>query len=125
MQRSGRLAWVFEPAHAMHWVYSTATAFLVVSSEGDFLAWGDPEGGEPPGCFDYTLHYLSLPWKVLFAVIPPTILYGGKITFVIALIFIGLVTGEITAGVVFDACPPAPADTPMIASTPAASAFLA
>ena len=51
--------------------------------------------GEPPSCFDYTMHYLSLPWKVLFAVIPPTILYGGKITFAIALIFIGLVTAVI------------------------------
>ena len=64
-------------------------------SEAMMVEGGDPEGGEPPNCVDYTLHYLSLPWKVLFAVIPPTLFYGGKLTFVIALIFIGLVTAVI------------------------------
>ena len=36
--------------------------------EGD---GGDKEP-EEPGCFDYFMHVLAVPWKLIFATIPPT-----------------------------------------------------
>ena len=44
---------------------------------------------------DWAVHYLSLPWKLLFACIPPTLFFGGKATFVVALVCIGAVTAII------------------------------
>ena len=48
---------------------------------------------------DWAVHYLSLPWKLLFACIPPTLFFGGKATFVVALVCIGAVTaiGDVAA----------------------------
>lgn len=46
------------------------------------------------------LHFLSIGWKVLFAVVPPPRLLGGWLCFIVALTFIGAVTaivGEIAA----------------------------
>ena len=45
-------------------------------------------------------HFFAIGWKVLFAFIPPRKLLGGWLAFIVALIFIGLVTaivGEIAA----------------------------
>eukprot|EP00658_Telonema_sp_P-2_P048972 TRINITY_DN3723_c0_g1_i7.p1 TRINITY_DN3723_c0_g1~~TRINITY_DN3723_c0_g1_i7.p1 ORF type:complete len:869 (+),score=224.76 TRINITY_DN3723_c0_g1_i7:158-2764(+) len=50
---------------------------------------------DDPTCLDWTLHILSLPWKLLFAVVPPTRCCGGWLTFYIALLFIGLLTALI------------------------------
>ena len=38
-------------------------------------------------------HFVSIGWKVLFALVPPPSYWGGKAAFVVALAFIGLVTG--------------------------------
>jgi len=46
----------------------------------------------PPSFVDYILHLSTLGWKVLFAFIPPTCYLGGWATFVVSLIFIGLIT---------------------------------
>lgn len=46
------------------------------------------------------LHFLSIGWKVVFAIIPPARYLGGWFTFVVALAFIGVVTaivGEIAS----------------------------
>ncbi|XGW04669.1 hypothetical protein V3C99_015670 [Haemonchus contortus] len=41
------------------------------------------------------LHYVSLPWKLLFAVIPPTDYYNGWLCFFFAIVMIGLLTAVI------------------------------
>ena len=37
---------------------------------------GEGDGGdkepEEPGCFDYFMHVLAVPWKLIFSTIPPT-----------------------------------------------------
>ncbi|KAI6212934.1 CBN-NCX-1 protein [Aphelenchoides besseyi] len=43
----------------------------------------------------YVMHYLNLPWKLLFATIPPTDYANGWICFVVSIIFIGLLTAVI------------------------------
>merc|ERR1719427_2289806 len=59
----------------------------------------DEEEGEVeekmPSCGDYIMHFLTLPWKLIFALIPPTSIQNGYPTFVIAIIFIGLCTAVI------------------------------
>ena len=45
-----------------------------------------------PGTMDYVMHVITVPWKLFFALVPPTDYLGGKVTFVIALVFIGIVT---------------------------------
>eukprot|EP00928_Gymnodinium_smaydae_P062238 TRINITY_DN46148_c0_g1_i1.p1 TRINITY_DN46148_c0_g1~~TRINITY_DN46148_c0_g1_i1.p1 ORF type:complete len:831 (+),score=244.16 TRINITY_DN46148_c0_g1_i1:156-2648(+) len=47
---------------------------------------------EELGNFDYFLHYVSLPWKLLFACTPPVDFCGGWACFFVSLIFIGFVT---------------------------------
>ena len=49
-------------------------------------------------CTEALLHFLGMPWKVIFSVIPPRDIWGGWLAFVIALAVIGVVTtvvGEI------------------------------
>ena len=48
----------------------------------------------------YILHFMSIFWKVLFAVVPPTSYYGGWAAFWVAVMMIGLLTaviGELAA----------------------------
>lgn len=52
----------------------------------------DEDDGSILGTF---LHFLSLPWKVLFAFIPPTSYCGGWLCFCISLFFIGVVSALI------------------------------
>jgi solute carrier family 8 (sodium/calcium exchanger) len=52
----------------------------------------DEDGGGGPSKADYAFHILGLPWKLLFALVPPTDYCGGYPTFCCALAFIGLVT---------------------------------
>eukprot|EP00928_Gymnodinium_smaydae_P080653 TRINITY_DN64309_c0_g1_i1.p1 TRINITY_DN64309_c0_g1~~TRINITY_DN64309_c0_g1_i1.p1 ORF type:complete len:834 (+),score=198.48 TRINITY_DN64309_c0_g1_i1:171-2672(+) len=51
----------------------------------------DDEDGELSK-FDYALHFVSLPWKLLFALTPPVDYCGGWACFIVSLIFIGGVT---------------------------------
>ncbi|XP_059048153.1 sodium/calcium exchanger 3 isoform X2 [Achroia grisella] len=53
----------------------------------------DPD--EPPSCFDYVLHVVTLFWKIIFAFVPPTDIGGGYLCFVVSIICIGLVTAVI------------------------------
>ena len=54
----------------------------------------DDMSGEPaePSYFDYVMHYLCLFWKILFALVPPTDIWGGWGCFVVAILMIGLLT---------------------------------
>lgn len=68
---------------------------------GDDEDEGDKESGEfVPSYFDFFMHYLSLPWKVLFALVPPTDILDGWACFWVAIGMIGLltaVTGDIAS----------------------------
>jgi len=44
------------------------------------------------GFSDFLMHYLTVFWKVLFCIVPPTSYCGGWVTFVVSLIMIGVVT---------------------------------
>ncbi|CAE8640478.1 unnamed protein product, partial [Polarella glacialis] len=55
---------------------------------------GDSEA-DPPTAFDWAMHVTVLPFKLLFATIPPTDYCGGWLCFVCALSMIGLVTALI------------------------------
>lgn len=72
-------------------------------------SWGEQfqkalsvEGDEgKPSASDYVMHTLTVFWKVLFALIPPTVFMGGWLCFFVALVFIGgltLIIGDV-AGV--------------------------
>jgi solute carrier family 8 (sodium/calcium exchanger) len=50
---------------------------------------------EAPGFTDYVMHVISLPWKLLFALIPPTDYCGGWLCFCTSLIMIAGVTAVI------------------------------
>jgi len=57
---------------------------------------GGEEDDDPASISDWVLHIVSLPWKLVFALCPPTSICGGWLTFVCSLIFIGLVTALIS-----------------------------
>lgn len=48
-----------------------------------------------PSCMDYVMHFLTLFWKVLFALIPPTDYWGGWACFVVSISMIGVLTAVI------------------------------
>jgi solute carrier family 8 (sodium/calcium exchanger) len=50
---------------------------------------------EPPGVGDYVMHVISLPWKLLFALVPPPDFCGGWLCFFCSLMMIALVTAVI------------------------------
>lgn len=53
---------------------------------------GDDDAEVEPSYSDYVMHYLSLFWKVFFAFVPPTDIWGGWACFVVAIGMIGLLT---------------------------------
>jgi len=63
---------------------------------------GDDEGDEGedaeealPSCMDYTMHFLTIVWKVMFATVPPTEYWSGWACFVVSIIMIGLLTAVV------------------------------
>mmetsp|Transcript_32181 Transcript_32181/g.59050 ORF Transcript_32181/g.59050 Transcript_32181/m.59050 type:complete len:297 (-) Transcript_32181:7-897(-) len=50
------------------------------------------EDGEPPSKMNYFMHAISVPWKLLFATIPPAEWGGGWVCFWCSLAWIGAVT---------------------------------
>mmetsp|Transcript_72177 Transcript_72177/g.145209 ORF Transcript_72177/g.145209 Transcript_72177/m.145209 type:complete len:861 (-) Transcript_72177:435-3017(-) len=53
------------------------------------------EEGEDPGAVTKIMHYVTLPWKLFFAICPPTSIGDGWLCFGCALMLIGLVTAFI------------------------------
>ena len=49
-------------------------------------------------------HYISMPWRLLFSVVPPRRFYGGWPAFVASLIMIGVITFFITEVVEAGGC---------------------
>jgi solute carrier family 8 (sodium/calcium exchanger) len=80
--------------------YSVGTSSWAEQFHNAFTV-GDDTGvdglvdAEPPSTADYVLHYASLPWKLFFALVPPTDYGGGWVCFFVALAFIGFVTAMI------------------------------
>jgi solute carrier family 8 (sodium/calcium exchanger) len=50
---------------------------------------------EQPSVVDYIMHFITIPWKLLFAFVPPTDYCGGWLSFVCSLLMIALVTAII------------------------------
>jgi len=73
------------------WLDQFSEAFTVQAGDDDDEEGEDGEEGEEkmPSCGDYIMHFLTLPWKLIFAFIPPTAIYAGYPTFVISIFFIG------------------------------------
>merc|ERR1712121_267867 len=78
------------------WLDQFSEAFTVQAEDDDEEGEEGEEGEEKmPTCGDYIMHFLTLPWKLIFAFIPPTAIYNGYPTFVISIVFIGLCTAVI------------------------------
>merc|ERR1712242_403339 len=78
------------------WLEQFTSAFSVQADDDDEEGEEGEEGEEKmPSCGDYIMHFLTLPWKLIFALIPPTALANGYPTFVISIAAIGLVTAVI------------------------------
>lgn len=53
----------------------------------------DDDGGiDEVTCMEATMHFLQMPWKIIFATIPPRRFGGGWVSFFVALAEIGAVT---------------------------------
>merc|ERR1719187_3087812 len=81
------------------WKDQFMEAFTVQAAEDDEEEEEGEEAEEPeekmPTIGDYVIHFLTLPWKLLFAFIPPTAIANGYPTFVISIVMIGLCTAVI------------------------------
>merc|ERR1739846_306823 len=79
------------------WLDQFSEAFTVQAGDDDDEEGEDGEEGEEkmPSCGDYIMRFLTLPWKLIFAFIPPTGIYDGYPTFVISILFIGACTAVI------------------------------
>merc|ERR1739838_262984 len=83
-------------AGSSSWLEQFSDAFTVQAEDDDEEGEEGEEAEEKmPSCGDYIMHFLTLPWKLIFAFIPPTAIYQGYPTFVIAIGFIGLCTAVI------------------------------
>merc|ERR1719320_2252199 len=78
------------------WLDQFSEAFTVQADDDDEEGEDGEEGEEKmPSCGDYIMHFPTLPWKLIFAFIPPTGIYDGYPTFVISILFIGACTAVI------------------------------
>merc|ERR1739846_150121 len=78
------------------WLDQFTDAFTVQADDDEEEGEEGEEGEEKmPSCGDYIMHFLTLPWKLIFAFIPPTAMANGYITFVVSIAFIGACTAII------------------------------
>lgn len=70
------------------WYEQFKEAFQVSAGDDDDENDEDVE----PSYYDYFMHYLSLIWKVMFAFVPPTDIWGGWACFWVSIIMIGVLT---------------------------------
>nr|XP_043873930.1 sodium/calcium exchanger 1-like isoform X3 [Solea senegalensis] len=65
---------------------------ITVSSGDD----EDDDGKDKlPSCFDYVMHFITIFWKLLFALVPPTDVWNGWACFVVSISVIGILTAFI------------------------------
>ncbi|PAV75096.1 hypothetical protein WR25_02158 [Diploscapter pachys] len=76
------------------WREQFSEALTISGGDDDDDDEGDGGDKEPeePGCFDYFMHVLAVPWKLIFATIPPTDYFGGWASFTVAIFMIGVLT---------------------------------
>merc|ERR1719461_1504939 len=78
------------------WLEQFTDAFVVQADEDEEEEEGEGDGEEKmPSCGDYIMHFLTLPWKLIFAFIPPTAIYAGYPTFVVSISAVGICTAII------------------------------
>merc|ERR1711923_517096 len=82
-------------AGSSSWLEQFTGAFEVQADDDEEGEEGEDDEPKMPSCGDYIMHFLTLPWKLLFAVIPPTGIFNGYPTFVISIAAIGLCTAVI------------------------------
>lgn len=70
------------------WAEQFKEAFQVEAGGDD----DDEDADVQPSYSDYVMHYLSLFWKILFAFVPPTDIWGGWACFVVSISMIGALT---------------------------------
>jgi len=77
-----------------HWKEQFYSALFVVGDGDDDEEGeeGDKESPSTPSKFDYFMHFIALPWKLLFACVPPPDYCGGWACFLGALVMIAVVT---------------------------------
>ncbi|TSL89900.1 Sodium/calcium exchanger 1 [Bagarius yarrelli] len=87
-----------------HDEYDKQANFYIHLQEPDWRRRGwtgddddDEECGEQklPSCFDYIMHFLTVFWKVTFALVPPTDYWNGWACFTVSICVIGLLTAVI------------------------------
>merc|ERR1712117_93132 len=71
------------------WLEQFTSAFEVQADDDEEGEEGEEGEEKMPSCGDYIMHFLTLPWKLIFALIPPTAIMEGYPTFVISILFIG------------------------------------
>jgi len=77
------------------WLDQFSEAFTVQADDEEEGEEGEEGEEKMPSCGDYIMHFLTLPWKLIFAFIPPTAFANGYVTFVISIAMIGLCTAVI------------------------------
>jgi len=82
-------------AGSSSWLEQFTSAFEVQADDDEEGEEGEEAEEKMPSCGDYIMHFLTLPWKLIFALIPPTGIANGYPTFVISIAAIGLVTAVI------------------------------
>jgi len=82
-------------AGSSSWKEQFIEAFTVQPDDEDEEEEGEDGEEKPISMGDYIMHFLTLPWKFIFAFIPPTAIFDGYPTFVISIVFIGLCTAVI------------------------------
>eukprot|EP00931_Biecheleriopsis_adriatica_P089049 TRINITY_DN63246_c0_g1_i1.p1 TRINITY_DN63246_c0_g1~~TRINITY_DN63246_c0_g1_i1.p1 ORF type:complete len:834 (-),score=153.05 TRINITY_DN63246_c0_g1_i1:50-2551(-) len=75
-----------------NWLDQFKNAFDVMGGEAE----GEEDEVRTPGILDWIMHFVTMPWRLLFATVPPTDYCGGWICFVCSLGMIGLVTALIS-----------------------------
>merc|ERR1711931_574498 len=76
------------------WLDQFSEAFTV-QADDDEEEEGEEGEEKMPSCGDYIMHFLTLPWKLIFAFIPPTGIGAGYPTFVISIAAVGICTAVI------------------------------
>merc|ERR1719225_1919748 len=71
------------------------TGAFEVQADDDEEEEGEEGEEKMPSCGDYIMHFLTLPWKLIFALIPPTAIFNGYPTFVISIAAVGICTAVI------------------------------
>merc|ERR1712117_781675 len=82
-------------AGSSSWLEQFTSAFQAEGDDDEEGEEGEEGEEKMPSCGDYIMHFLTLPWKLIFALIPPTAIANGYPTFVVSIAAVGLCTAVI------------------------------